>query len=137
MSGCSYTVARAFHMNSSDQQLLDAYLELGALPEKSARREQLFWAFEEICDLVRKDPERLWRLIVAASKRKLEPEVAAFFAAGAVEDLLVEHGARFIDAVEKEARVNPAFNSLLGGVWLSGVEPSVKVRVEAVRLEVW
>lgn len=58
-------------------------------------------------------------------------------AAGPTEDLLAKHGATFITRIEAEARRNPPFNLLLGGVWRSSMTQDVWERVQASRLSAW
>ncbi len=52
-------------------------------------------------------------------------------AAGPLEDLLVRHGADFIDKVELEAQRSIFFRSLLGGVWKNAIQVDVWKRVQA------
>jgi hypothetical protein len=54
-----------------------------------------------------------------------------------MEDLLSEHGAEIIERVEVEARRNPSFNLLLGGVWQGGMSKEVWARVQSARLRTW
>jgi hypothetical protein len=49
-----------------------------------------------------------------------------------VEDLLSQHGPSFIDRVEHEARSNPKFAYLLGGVWRLEITDEVWQRVQKV-----
>jgi hypothetical protein len=58
-------------------------------------------------------------------------------AAGPLDDLLAAHGSALIERIETEARRNPAFNLLLGGVWQNTMSPDVWGRIQAARLEVW
>lgn len=46
------------------------------------------------------------------------------------------HGPAVIDPLETEARRNPAFNNVLGGVWSSNIDPDVCERVEQIGNEV-
>jgi len=43
--------------------------------------------------------------------------VQEVLSAGPIESLLAKHGANFIDRVEAEARNDPSFAKVLGGVW--------------------
>ena len=61
----------------------------------------------------------------------------AILAAGALEDLLADHGPDYIDRVEDTARKDPKFNRLLGGVWKNSITDDVWHRVQAIRNEVW
>jgi hypothetical protein len=53
-------------------------------------------------------------------------------AAGPLEDLFGWHGAQFIGRVEQEARNDPSFAQLLGGVWKSTIPENIWLRVQAV-----
>ena len=58
-------------------------------------------------------------------------------AAGPLEDLLDNHGEAFIDRVEAEAKANPAFAILLGGVWRSTIDDAVWKRMQKVSKGGW
>jgi hypothetical protein len=61
----------------------------------------------------------------------------AVLAAGPLEDLLAYHGSEFIDRVETEARRNPRFRDLLGGVWRNTITDDIWARVEKIRGPGW
>ena len=117
--------------------MLLAYLELAALPEDSPEKDKLSWAFDEMWTVLKTDPELAWRIVLAACEEEMLPEVAAFFAAGPLEDLLVNHGPVVIDRVVSEAQRNPKLNFLLGGVWQRTIPKEIWERVAEVRREVW
>jgi hypothetical protein len=54
-----------------------------------------------------------------------------------LEDLLARHGEKVIERVENQSRENPAFKSLLGGVWESRILPSIWTRVQRARNGSW
>ncbi len=83
------------------------------------------------------NPERAWLAIGETLKRDLTDDEKALLAAGPLENLLVWHGAAFIDRVEEEARRNSRFNDLLGGVWRQSMPSEIWSRVEAARLRIW
>jgi hypothetical protein len=58
--------------------------------------------------------------------------VVESLSAGPLEDLLTYHGATLIDRVEAEARRNPKFASLLGGVWKNAMSDDTWRRVQGV-----
>ena len=90
--------------------------------------------------LPREDPELCYATILAVVQiLPADPSDAAFatIAAGPLEDLLAAHGPNIIAKVEIEARRNPAFNLLLGGVWRNAMTDDVWARVQAARLAVW
>jgi hypothetical protein len=91
----------------------------------------------EVYDACRDLPETIWQVVLKALKHNLTDEQQALLAAGPLEDLLVLHGAAFIGRVEDEAKVNPAFNHLLGGVWRREMPTEIWLRIERARKEVW
>ncbi len=99
--------------------------------------EQLSPAYVEMEDAVQDDPERAWQLILAVLKQDQSDNVIACLAAGPLEDLLVYHGASFIERVEELAHVDQDFNRLLGGVWGNNIQEEVWSRVTSVRKETW
>ena len=88
-------------------------------------------------DAATEDPETAWRAILEILKRELTDEQRSLLAAGALEGLLVWHGAAFINRVEEEAKSNACFNYLLGGVWRREIAQEMWERIEIVRKEVW
>ncbi len=83
------------------------------------------WAVQEY-------PELAWQAILDALKQpRMEPHLGTL-AAGPLEDLLSMHGENFIERVESEARRNPAFAWLLGGVWQHTMSESIWTRVQSV-----
>lgn len=83
--------------------------------------------------------QRFQAILSALKNTKADPAHPTFqnLAAGPLEDLLSDHGAELIEKVETEARRNPSFNLLLGGVWEGGMTKEIWGRVQAARLKVW
>jgi hypothetical protein len=77
-------------------------------------------------------PEDVWEVILAVLSMRPSDEVISVLAAGPLEDLIESEGDVFIERIETEARKNPAFRQLLGGVWRSGT-PEIWARVEKAR----
>lgn len=91
-------------------------------------------------DLPRDNPELAWLSILAALQQigaNAGDRRFAVLAAGPLEDLLAQHGETFIDRVVAEARRNPAFALLLGGVWQSTITQPVWARMSAVAKRGW
>jgi len=91
-------------------------------------------------DLPREEPEACWAVILEILSRiPADPTNQLFqvLAAGMMEDLLAEHGHTFIDRVEEQARRNPSFNLLLGGVWQNAMADDIWSRVQKCRNKVW
>lgn len=78
------------------------------------------------------DAEDTWRVILAVLSQNPSDEIIGMLAAGPLEDLIEDQGTEFIERIETEARRNPAFRHLLGGVWKSST-PDIWARVERAR----
>lgn len=86
--------------------------------------------FDEFNWLVQDYPELAWEaLLVALTQPRMEPHLG-LLAAGPLEDLLSEHGERWIERVESEAYKNPHFARMLGEVWQSTMKKEIRDRVQ-------
>jgi hypothetical protein len=83
-------------------------------------------------DLTLEDPEQLWNLILEVLRRDSAVHIQEVLSAGPLENLLATHGASVIGKVESEARSNPLFARLLGGVWKNKMTDEIWARVQAV-----
>lgn len=83
------------------------------------------------------EPEVVWQAISQILQRDLTEDQTALLAGGPLEDLLARHGSVFIDRVEEEAKLNPRFNYLLGGVWRHEMPQEIWERITKARKEVW
>jgi len=77
-----------------------------------------FWSWEALRELVEDDPETAWQAIEMLVGHPDAEDVLGIIAAGPLEDLLAEHGERFVARVEQRARRDDRFRACLGGVWL-------------------
>jgi hypothetical protein len=89
------------------------------------------WAIDTY-DYLYEDPETLWLLILAVHRKDQSIRVQQLLSAGEVEDLLGKHGERFIDRIEAEARTDPSFAKLLGGVWQGQMSDELWARLQTV-----
>ena len=112
--------------------LAAAWVEYGLLRNDSVKREEFDWAPSRVIDMAFDDGESLWKLILAIHSLDQSRLIQPVFAAGPLEDLLAHHGDRFIDMVESEARRDPSFAKVLGGVWKNQMSDEVWERVQAV-----
>jgi hypothetical protein len=81
------------------------------------RRDDLFWAWEEVTAVVHSDAEAAWALLrrlVAEARGEAE---LYYVAAGPLEDFLSLHGTAFIGRVVAEAEEDDNLRRALGGVW--------------------
>jgi hypothetical protein len=103
------------------------YLETGEFPDNDEN---------EVDFLAGEKPEACWAAILAILHRigsESPNRLLAVLAAGPLEDLLAYHGEAFIDRVEAEARRDPRFGLLLGGVWQNKMSEEVWTRVTECR----
>jgi hypothetical protein len=95
-------------------------------------REANAWVTDLEYSLLYEDPEDLWRLILEIHRRDHSNKTQEVLSAGNLENLLDKYGDAFIERVEAEARADPLFASLLGGVWKSSMGEAIWNRVQAV-----
>jgi hypothetical protein len=111
----------------------------GFMPEQTVSDVVAAWFGGEhtLYDAVHDTPEIAWQAILEIVARGLTDKQSGLLAAGPLEDLLSYHGTQFIDRIEDEARRNPKFNHLLGGVWQNQMPDEIWSRVQKARKEVW
>jgi hypothetical protein len=88
-------------------------------------------------ELIRGDPEATWSVIGKMLERDTSDAILSNVGAGPLEDLLVAHGARFIDRIEKRAESDMTFKKVLGTVWKNAMSEDVWQRVKAVAAPSW
>lgn len=99
----------------------DAYINAQLDPGLLRGDHPLWWAVEDL--MLPQEPEHAedcWRVILRVLAQEPPEKVLGILAAGPLEDLIERHGALFIDRIEEEAKIDPAFRELLRGVWESG-----------------
>ena len=95
--------------------------------ERRPATDPLFAAWNQVTDIVLRDPDEGWSLVLALVEAAPDDWVLCNVAAGPLEDLLKKFSAVLIDRVEIEARRDPKFRRSLTGVW--GLPPSVQERL--------
>lgn len=96
-----------------------------------------FWAVSKMIDLCEDEPETCWEVIHLIRKHDGSEVLLANLAAGPVEDLIVKHGASFIDRIEVLAKSDGQFKKILGAVWQQDMPDAVWERVKAVAGPSW
>ncbi len=74
--------------------------------------------------------EQGWAVLSAAIDRASDEQVLCNIGAGDLEDLLVFHGAEWIDTIEARAATSENLRTALKCVW--GGDPEVRARVDAI-----
>ena len=115
------------------ERLVTVWIALRHTRKYTDEYESLFSECMELETDFKEFPEDIWRFILTVLAKDTSANVIELLSAGELEDLLADHGEAFIDRIEAEAKSNPMFASLLGGVWRSSITEEVWNRVLAVR----
>ncbi|HRG17327.1 MAG TPA: hypothetical protein PLB00_15120 [Pseudomonadota bacterium] len=117
----------------------DAYIEGQLSPDLiKVDSHPLWWATRKASFVLGEvDEESFWRFILRVLAKSPPDQVICVLAAGPLEELVAYDGAKFIDRIELEAKRNPAFRNLLGGVWRHDTHEDIWRRVEAARDALW
>jgi hypothetical protein len=118
--------------NADILKLAQAWIELYQLPDTSESRGRLFWAYEQLENLVRHDPEDAWHVIQCIRKLDGSDVIISNLAAGPLEDILVAYGTNLIERIEILAKEDPQLCRLLGGVWQNAIPESVWLRIKRI-----
>lgn len=119
------------------QTLVDAWIALHKLPSDAQQNSHHFWAFERVCELCEESPEECWDIILGILRKDSNAKVLSNLAAGPLEDLLVAHGAMFVEKIEQQAKTDERFRNLLGGVWQNAIPDDIWRRIKAVSGPSW
>lgn len=115
-----------------DTNLVAAWIALTRSDSGTPGYDQHFWAFNRVWELSHNDPEAAWQFILAVLETDSSDRIIQNLSAGPLEDLLANHPHQAIEWVEQEAKSNPQFASLLGGVWQNVMPDDIWARVQAV-----
>jgi hypothetical protein len=114
-----------------------AYIDAQSNPTDS-HNDPNWWAIEKAMPAASQaTPEELWQFVLEVLARRPETKVIEVLAAGPLEDLIAHYGTGHIEAIESEARKNPAFRDLLGGVWQNRTPATIWSRVMRARGVPW
>lgn len=117
-------------------KIAETWIELYRLPEDSPEREDRFWSCDRLAELIVEDPEAAWH-IIQTIRREGSDLILSNLAAGPLEDLMVAHGDRFIDRIERLAKHDAQFRKLLGATWQNSIAPTLWERIKAVAGPTW
>lgn len=120
------------HEDEKDEDLARAYVAAKQTQAKSEQWHALFWTHERAHYLTRYLPHKAWRVILLIWSMDQSIKTMQNLSAGEIEDLLVRNGIEMIPLVEAEARRDPSFAKLLGGVWKNRMANEVWSRLQAV-----
>ena len=78
-----------------------------------------WWAFEALMKLWRESPDEALDVIINLARSADDDELVEAVGAGPLEDLIREHGASMIDAIETRAKSDLRFRQALSHVWIA------------------
>ena len=116
---------------SYEQAVVTGWVALCKAERNTPEHDKHFWAFDSVWEMCQKDPDAAWQVILAVLAADQSDSVIGRLSAGPLEDLLAHHPYEVIERVESEARRNPQFAHLLGGVWQNAMPDDVWERVQA------
>jgi hypothetical protein len=111
-------------------KLARAWIALQATPQHAPEHNSLFWSFEQTYNLVREDPAEAWKLILTIWSLDQSLPTRRSLSAGPIEELLCFHGEYIIPHIERQAKADPSFATLLGGVWQNTMSDSIWNRLQ-------
>jgi len=120
------------HEDEKDEDLAKAFIARQRAKHKSEQSNALFWTHERTSYLTKNLPHKAWRVILLIWSMDQSTETMQNLSAGEIEDLLSRKGTEIIPLVEAEARRDPSFAKLLGGVWKNRMTDEVWFRLQAV-----
>jgi hypothetical protein len=125
-------------MNSTEIDILvNGYIEFTYADEETREKKNLYSYFYTIKDLIFRNPEDAWLIIKKVLKKDSSKKMMSLLSAGELEGLLATCGNQFIDRVEAEAKSNPDFAKLLGGVWQNTMSDEIWMRIQKVCVKSW
>ena len=98
----------------------------------SEKRNEDFWAWDELTWTVADAPERAWPVILELVRQATDEQLGAI-GAGPIEHLVENHVAAFVDRIEAQVFRDPRFQDALAAIWLNtwNQEPSLITRIVA------
>jgi Family of unknown function (DUF6869) len=112
-------------------RLAKAWIALQTTLQHAPDYTSLFWSFEQTYDLVREDPVEAWKLILTIwSLDQSLPTRQSL--AGLIEELLCFQGESIIPHIERQAKADPSFARLLGGVGQNTMPDNIWNRLQDV-----
>ncbi len=93
----------------------------------------LEWSNDDFIDLANEDPEVAWECIMGVIETELTDKILANLAEGPMEDLLAEHGPKFIERIESISKENIVFARLIKQVWVEGISPQIQNNIRTIQ----
>jgi Family of unknown function (DUF6869) len=118
MQSASTSQALQFRMSQERDRLVKTWIFAQKLGVGTLGYDRHSWAVDELVDLAFHQPNTLWELIVRILEIDRSEKIVEAIGTGPLEDLIVQHGAAFIDKVERLAALSPSFKTAMQHVWI-------------------
>ena len=113
-------------------RLARAWITLQTTPQHAPEYNSLFWAFRQGYDLAREEPMESWQLILTIWSLDQSIPIRQSLSAGLIEELLCYHGELMIQHIERQAKADRSFATLLGAVRQNTMPDEVWNRLQDV-----
>jgi hypothetical protein len=113
-------------------RLARAWITLQTTPQHAPEYNSLFWSFKQSYDLAREEPMEAWQLILAIWSLDQSIPTKRSLSAGLIEELLCYHGESMVQHIERQAKADRSFATLLGGVGQNTMTDAVWNRLQDV-----
>jgi hypothetical protein len=112
-------------------RLARAWITLQTTPQRAPEYNSLFWSFKQSYDLARAEPTEAWQLILTIWSLDQSTSTKQSLS-GLIEELLCYHGEFIIQNIERQAKLDRSFATLLGGVWQNTMTDHIWSRLQDV-----
>jgi hypothetical protein len=113
-------------------RLARVWIALQATPQHAPEYNSLFWSFKQSYDLAREEPMEAWQLILTIWSLDQSIPTKRSLSAGLIEELLCYHGEFMIQHIERQAKADRSFATLLGAVRQNTMPDDVWSRLQDV-----
>ena len=113
-------------------RLARAWITLQTTPQHAPEYNSLFWSFKQSYDLAREEPMEAWQLILTIWSLDQSIPTKRSLSAGLIEELLCYHGESMVQHIERQAKADRSFATLLGGVGQNTMTDAVWNRLQDV-----
>jgi hypothetical protein len=94
---------------------------------------ELEWSNDDLIDLANENPEAAWERIIQIIDLEASEQIITSLAGGPMEDLLAEHGTKFLNRIEALSGNNLVFARLIKQIWIDELPTEVKNRIGAIQ----
>lgn len=109
------------------KNLVNTWLSAQYLDMESQEYDNVSWAVDQLFDMAHDEPAKLLKIIIEILKIEASQKIQGALGAGVLEDMLVNHGDKFIDEISKLSETTPDFKKCLMFTYVDENDVSVDV----------